>query len=110
MDETSQQDLGNEEAFISNEEAVKKIEADNELDYYTQLRKKNKGFLVDGLSEEEQERVGLYITDLYNKAQPRHKELCDKLDEYDAVYRMLRKQVIGDDRSEEHTSELQSQR
>lgn len=97
MDETSQQDLGNEEAFISNEEAVKKIEADNELDYYTQLRKKNKGFLVDGLSEEEQERVGLYITDLYNKAQPRHKELCDKLDEYDAVYRMLRKQVIGDD-------------
>ena len=97
MEETNEEALPNQDAVISNEEAVKKIEADNELDYYTQLRKKNKGFLVDGLSEEEQERVGLYITDLYNKAQPRHKELCDKLDEYDAVYRMLRKQVIGDD-------------
>lgn len=101
MEETNDQladsQGGNQEAIASNAEITKQIEADNELDYYAQLKKKNKGFLLEGLSEEERDRIGEYIVDLYNAEKDRHNELCDRLDEYDEVYRMERKQVIGDD-------------
>lgn len=75
------------------------IKAKDELSYYKQLKKKYKNYLLDGLDEIEKERVAQWIIDEYNNNIGKHKELCDKLTEYDSVYRMERKEVVGSDGS-----------
>jgi hypothetical protein len=81
----------------TNEDIVKEIVADNEIDYYKQLKKKNKNYLVDGLDEPEQKRVAEYILAEIAKGDKKHQELCDRITEWDAISRMERKPVIGDD-------------
>lgn len=72
------------------------IKAKDEKSYYAKLKKKNKNYLVP-VDAIERERIAEYIIGLYNKADKKHKELCDNLTEYDEIYRMERKQVVGDD-------------
>lgn len=75
----------------------KPIKAKDEKSYYAKLKKKNKNYLMQGIDAIERERIAEYIIGLYNKSDKKHKELCDNITEYDEVYRMERKQVIGDD-------------
>lgn len=80
----------------SNEEIIKEIEASNEKDYLSELKKKNKGFLID-LTLLERERIAKYICDRYNNRKEKHNNLCDEIDEYDSVFRMQRQEVVGSD-------------
>lgn len=73
------------------------IKVKDEKSYYAKLKKKNKNYLMPGIDAIERERIAEYIITQYDKEQPKHKELCDRLTEYDEVYRMERKQVDGDD-------------
>lgn len=73
------------------------IKTKSELNYYQQLKKKYKNYLLDGLTAIEKERIAQWIINEYNKNIQKHKELCDRLTEYDSVYRMERKEVIGSD-------------
>src|SRR3990167_9447061 len=77
-----------EDLTRSNDEIVKEIEVENEKDYLKELKVKNKGFLVE-LDMLERERIARWICDRHEEALPKHKELCDKLDKYDEVYRMV---------------------
>ncbi len=87
----------NLEGKIPDKEIVKEIEADNEKEYLRELSKKNKGFLIDNISIWERERVGKWICERFNDVEKEHKELADKIDEWDEVYRMTRKEVVGSD-------------
>lgn len=78
-------------------EAAKPIKTTKELSYYQQLKKKYKNYLLDGLTKIEKERIAQYIINEYNKNISKHKELCDRITEYDSVYRMERKEVVGSD-------------
>ena len=84
-----------QELSATNEEIVKEIDEENEKDYLRELKKKHKGFLVEGLDILEKERIARYIIDRYKDAENKHNELCDKIDEWDEVHRMVRKEVIG---------------
>lgn len=81
----------------SPEEIIKEIEASNEKEYYAGLKKRNKGYLVDGMSVLERERVAQWIIDRYNDVKPQHNELSDKIDEWDEVFRMTRTEPPGSD-------------
>lgn len=77
---------------------MKPISADNEKDYYAALKKKNKSFLVENLDEIESERIASHIVRLYNEVKDKHKEsINDRYTEYDEIYRMVPKPVIGAD-------------
>ncbi|HEY9874573.1 MAG TPA: hypothetical protein V6D12_14130 [Candidatus Obscuribacterales bacterium] len=80
----------------SDEEIIKEIDAENEKDYLKEIKKKNKGYLIN-LSLEERRRIARYVKARHEEAWPKHKELCDKIDEWDEVYRMVRKEVTGTD-------------
>ena len=84
---------------LSNEQIIEEINADNEKDYLKQLKKKNKGFLIENLSKEERKRIAKWICDRYKEALPSHNLKCDRLDKYDSTYRMERKSLPGDDGS-----------
>ncbi len=77
--------------------AAKPIKVKDEKSYYSKLKKKNKNFLMPGIDAIERERIAEWILTQYDKNKTKHKELCDNLTEYDSVYRMERKQVVGDD-------------
>jgi hypothetical protein len=85
------------ESGVSSEEIIQKIEADNEKEYLKELKEKNKGFLVDDLSSLEKSRIAMWICDRINSAMPKHKELEDRIDDYDETFRMERKEVPGSD-------------
>jgi len=63
-------------------------------EYLSKIKKRNKYVLLD-LTEEENKRVGDYIIDLYNDAMPEHELICQKIDDWDEVSRLVRKEVIG---------------
>ena len=62
--------------------------------YLGKIKKRNKYLLLE-LTEEEKKRVGNYIIDLYNDALPEHELICQKIDDWDEVSRLVRKEVIG---------------
>jgi hypothetical protein len=62
--------------------------------YLGKIKKRNKYLLLD-LTEEEKKRVGEYIIDLYDEAMPEHELICQKIDDWDEVSRLIRKEVIG---------------
>ena len=98
MADQFQEVLQNPDDFqVSDQEIIKEIEAENEKDYLRQLKKKNEGYLVEGLSAEEKQRVANWICDRHEESIGNHNELCDRIDEYDDVYRMTRKTIEGDD-------------
>lgn len=69
----------------------------DEKSYYSKIKKKMKGFLVEGLTAIEKERIAKYICRRYEEALPSHEKLCDRIDEYDEVWRMQRNSIVGDD-------------
>jgi len=74
---------------------LKAIEANNEKGYLKGLKKKNPDFLVQGLTLPEKERIAEWIIDQIDEVKTKHNDLADKIDEYDDVYRMERKEVQG---------------
>lgn len=94
-----------EDAVPSNEEIIQQIDADNEKDYLTQLKGKNKNFLLN-LSNLERERIAKYIIDLYNNRKGHHKDLCDKIDKWDEVFRMMPHTPQGGDEAPNYRSPL----
>jgi hypothetical protein len=98
MEETTENIFDPKSAATSEEiNLAKKIVTKSELSYYQKLKKKHKGYLLEGLDKIEKERIAQYIIDQYNNNGKKHKELCDRLTEYDEVYRMQRKEIIGSD-------------
>jgi len=97
MADTFQDILQNPEKGIppTDEQIVKEIEAENEKDYYKQLKKKNKNYLIK-LDVIERERIAAHICKLYSENKTYHQEICDRIDEYDEVYKMKRKEMLGD--------------
>ncbi len=83
----------------SPDEIIKEINASNEKDYLRQLKGRNKGYLLDGMSILEKERIATYITTRFKDVKESHQEIEDKIDEYDDIFRMVRKDVPGDDGS-----------
>lgn len=79
----------------TDDEIVKQIDAETELEYLIALGKKNKEFLVKGLTAFEKERIAEYIISRYEDALPEHSRRCDEIDKWDEVYRMKRAEVIG---------------
>lgn len=67
-------------------------------DFLKKVAKRNKYNLID-LSDEEKKRVAEEIIRKYNDMKGNHQNLCDKIDEWDEVSRLIRKPVIGDDGS-----------
>lgn len=63
-------------------------------DYLRSIGSRNKYMLVD-ITDEEKERVANHIMDLYDKAMPEHELICEKIDQWDDVSRLIRKEVIG---------------
>lgn len=63
--------------------------------FYKDIKKRNKYLLIQGLSDEEKQRIADYVIKCYNDAQPKHKTLAQKMDEWDEVCRLMRKEVIG---------------
>ena len=78
-------------------EIIKEIEADNEKDYLKELKKKNKGYLIDNLSFIEKERIASWVEARIKETKTDHDNRCDEYDRYDEVYRMLREEVPGSD-------------
>ncbi len=63
-------------------------------EYLGGIKKRNKYLLID-TTIEERKRIGNEIIRLYNEALPEHEELCLKIDTWDEVSRLMRKEVIG---------------
>ena len=78
------------------EEIVNEINQINEKEYLAKIKKKNKKHLIK-LDYLERERIGSHIKSLYDKEKDRQKEISDKIDEYDSVFRLERKQLPGTD-------------
>jgi len=83
----------------SPEEIISEINASNEKDYLRQLKKRHKNYLIDGMGILEKERVAEYIIQRFKDVKTNHEELESRIDEYDDIYRMVRKPVSGDDGS-----------
>jgi hypothetical protein len=81
------------------EEFLKEISADNEKEYFTELKKKHKKYLIENLTPIEKERIAEYIMRQIEDSEPENQEICDKIDNNDQVYRMERKEVLGSDGS-----------
>lgn len=91
-------DLGEQLTNPSQEVAKSPKEAtqSEQKSYLGKIKSKNKNYLIK-LSKEERERVGKEIMRLYNDALPSHKELCNKLDMWDEISRIVRSEVQGSD-------------
>ena len=75
--------------------AMKEVEADSEKEFLQEVRKKNKEFLIPGLSEFQKDRIAKWICGQLEDSKNKQKEVEDKIDEFDQVYRMERKEVTG---------------
>ena len=75
----------------------KDLEKESEKEFLAKVKKKNKEFLIAGLSPLEKERIAKHIKTLVDETQTKHKELEDRIDEYDIVHRMQRQEMVGSD-------------
>lgn len=73
--------------YVSNEEQKK---------YLGKIKKRNK-YLLLSMTAEEKKRVANFIIDKYLDAKDAQDNLCDKIDTWDDVSRMIRAEVIGTD-------------
>ena len=80
------------------EEIVKELDQAQEKEFLKSIKGKNKNYLVK-LDFVEKERIAKWICARYDEVKGKHKELCDRLDEYDSTYRMERVSMPGDDGS-----------
>ena len=72
------------------------IEGD-EKEFLSKIKKRNKYLLLSGLSKEEKQRIADYVIEQYDDASGAHQELCDKMDTWDEVSRLIRAEVTGTD-------------
>lgn len=63
-------------------------------EFLGKIKKRNKYLLIE-MDDEEKRRVGNEIIRLYNEALPEHEIICEKIDQWDEVSRLLRKEVVG---------------
>ena len=80
----------------TNDEIIEEINSDNEKDFLRGLKKKNKGFLIEGLSSFEKERIAKFIVQKYEGAKGKHQEICSKIDQNDEISRLERSPLPGD--------------
>lgn len=80
---------------LSDKDIIAEIEADNEKQWLRELAKKQKEFLLPGLSTFERERIAKFVSDRFNEVKSKHQELCDRIQEYDEIHRMERQEVRG---------------
>lgn len=73
------------------------VSESDEKAFLKKIKGKNKYLLVDGITKEESERIADYVIAKYNEAYPAHMQLCEKLDTWDDVSRLVRAEVIGTD-------------
>lgn len=66
----------------------------DQKEYLAGIKKRNK-YLLMGMTKEERKRVANYIIDLKQDSDSEHEIICQKVDEWDEVSRLLRKEVIG---------------
>lgn len=72
----------------------REVTSSQEKDYLSKIKKRNK-YLLQDITDEEAQRIADYVIAKYNEALPAHEELCLKIDEWDEVSRLIRKEVIG---------------
>src|SRR3990167_342703 len=89
-------DNPNQALSSDNKEIIKEIEAESDKEYYQKLKKKHKGFLIEGLSMLEKERIAQYIIERFDDAKRVQDDLNDKIDKWDYVFMMRRKNLPGD--------------
>lgn len=77
---------------------IKPIEVTTEQQkaYLGKIKKRNK-YLLLNLTKEEKERIANHIIAKYEDAKEAQQELCDKIDTWDDVSRMVRAELIGTD-------------
>ena len=92
IDNQTAKDLGFE-GVIKNE---KELKEESEKEFLGKLKKKNKNYLID-LGVLERERIAKRLADFHETSKVNHDNLSDKMDEYDEVFRMVRKEVPGAD-------------
>ena len=78
-----------------NQEIIGELNEINESEYIKKIRAKNRKELIK-LDLIERERIAAHIKKLYDNNIGKHNELCDRLDEYDDVFRMKRNSMPGD--------------
>lgn len=90
--------LNPEEPKSEELEVLKPIEVTTEgqKKFLGKIKKRNKYLLLE-LDKEEKERVANYIIDRYQEAKDAQQDLCEKIDTWDDVSRMVRAEVIGTD-------------
>lgn len=85
-----------EENFDTDPIKEAELKKESEKNFLKKIGKKNKEFLVK-LDLLERERLAKHFNTLYTEAKPKHEELEDRLDEYDEIFRMERKEQIESD-------------
>lgn len=72
------------------------LSQEDQKQYFSEVKDRNK-YLLEGLTKEERVNIANKIIEYYNDAKTEHETLCLKIDEWDEISRMLRKEVIGSD-------------
>lgn len=70
------------------------ITQEEQKEYLRAIGKRNKYSLIP-IDKEELERIGNHIKRLYDEAMAEHEIICQKIDDWDDVSRLIRKEVIG---------------
>ncbi len=86
---------------ISDEQIFKELDEINEKEYLAKIKKKNKKYLIE-LDYLEKERIAQHISDLYITSKVKHKNIEDKIDNYDDIYRM--KPIVVSEGTEDSTT------
>lgn len=91
------EDALNPEQPHSGEFKPQEVTGKDEKAFLGKIKKRNKYLLVNGCTQEEKKRIAQYVIDRYNEAKGPHQDLCDKIDTWDDVSRLIRAEVIGTD-------------
>ena len=69
------EDIDPEKPGIENIDIIKEIDAENEKDFLREIKKKNEGFLVEGLSILQKERIAGWIETQWRDNKTKHQEI-----------------------------------
>lgn len=89
--------LEEEKEIIAGE--IPPIEAtqEDQKKFLGKIKKRNKNLLINNLTKEEKQRIADYVIEQYQKGLGPHMELCDKINTWDDVARLVRAEVLGTD-------------
>lgn len=91
------EDTINQEEPHSGEIKPKLVSQADEKKFLGKIKKRNKYLLIDGLTDEEKQRIADHIIEQYRDAEGPHQELCEKIDSFDECSRLVRMEVQGTD-------------